>query len=267
VLQLAQDYSSIPLERQKVLDLACGEGVYAIEFALQGATVTAVDGRDLRLNDGAKIRDDLDLKSLDFIVGDVRSINEIVGTTFDTVLFLGIQYHLNVPDVFNVLRSLHEICDGLLIIDTHVSLDPDSSVVYDGHSYDGHYFREHSERDTDETKASRVLASLDNNQSFWFTLGSLVRLLKNTGFTSVAECHIPEAHSRNKDRVTLVARKGTSVDIATYPWINGCSEQRISELVPADSHTALHGAKGMKAVLKNALNGILKPAGYCLRKL
>lgn len=267
VVQLARDFSARPLESQKVIDLACGEGVYAIEFALQGATVTAVDGRDARLNDGVKIKNDLKLDSLDFIVGDVRTINEFVDTTFDTVLFLGIQYHLDVPDVFNVLSGLYELCDGILIIDTHVSLDPDSCVVHDGHRYDGHFFREHSERDSYEMKASRVLASLDNNQSFWFTIESLVRLLKVTGFTSVVECHVPEAHSRKKDRVTLVARKGTTVNIATYPWINGCSEQRISELVPEDSHTALHGAKGLKAVIKNAVNGILKPTGYLLRRV
>ena len=43
------DLTTNPIEQVSVLDLACGEGVYAIEAALRGATVLAIDARTERM--------------------------------------------------------------------------------------------------------------------------------------------------------------------------------------------------------------------------
>ena len=53
---------------------------------------------------------------------DVRDAFVVAHGRFDVVLCLGILYHLDQPDVFRFLARLGELCDGLLILDTHVAL-------------------------------------------------------------------------------------------------------------------------------------------------
>ena len=48
------DLTTNPIEQVSVLDLACGEGVYAIEAALRGATVLAIDARTERMGIGRR---------------------------------------------------------------------------------------------------------------------------------------------------------------------------------------------------------------------
>ena len=48
-VQIASDLSRKPLKDLRVLDLACLEGQFAIEFALQGARVVATEGRPANL--------------------------------------------------------------------------------------------------------------------------------------------------------------------------------------------------------------------------
>ena len=43
IVQVVADVTSKPLEELRVLDLACFEGRYAIEFALQGAEVVGIE--------------------------------------------------------------------------------------------------------------------------------------------------------------------------------------------------------------------------------
>src|SRR5688572_9760362 len=52
VMQLIRDFSKKPLDQLQILDLACGEGVYAIEAALRGAQVKALDARMDRMGEG-----------------------------------------------------------------------------------------------------------------------------------------------------------------------------------------------------------------------
>src|SRR5262249_42171246 len=55
ITQLALELAARPVEELSVLDLACGEGVYAIEAAMHGASVLAVDGRSERMSHGEEI--------------------------------------------------------------------------------------------------------------------------------------------------------------------------------------------------------------------
>lgn len=43
---MIQDITQCDFKNLRILDLACLEGHYAIEFAMQGATVVGIEGRE-----------------------------------------------------------------------------------------------------------------------------------------------------------------------------------------------------------------------------
>jgi len=234
VLQATKDLLRSDLRGVRVLDLGCGEGVYSIEAGLRGANVLAVDGRSGRLDDGRAIAKRLGLSNVEFRIADVRSLRKADIGQFDAVFFLGLQYHLDVPDVFDVMRNVHEMCRGVMILDTHVASDAEQRVEDRGVVFEGESKPEHEAGTDDATKKQRLAASLDNVRSFWLTKPSLYRLLQHVGFTSVFECYVPIEAAKPANRVTLVAVKGTETTLSAYPWINGLSEaeiaKRLSEL-------------------------------------
>jgi len=229
VMQIAKDLLRSDLAGLRFLDLGCGEGVYSIEAGLRGAQVLAIDGRSGRLDDGAAIAKRLGLGDVEFRVADVRALRRADVGQFDVVLFLGLQYHLDVPDVFDVMRHVHDMCRGAMILDTHVALSPVHRAEERGVVFEGESKPEHEPGTDAATKKERLAASLDNTQSFWFTRESLFKLLRHVGFTSVFECHVPLEATKPPNRVTFAAVKGVETPISTYPWINGLSEAQIAD--------------------------------------
>jgi SAM-dependent methyltransferase len=228
VIQATKDLLRRDLRGARVLDLGCAEGVYAIEAGLRGARVLAVDGRSERLDDGRAAARRLGLADVEFRVADVRRLSRAEIGGFDVVFFLGLQYHLAAADVFDVMRNVFEMCDGLTVLDTHVAPAAVERVEHAGLVFEGESKREHDSGDDADTKRARLGASLDNPRSFWFTKPSLLRLLRHVGFTSVHECHVPIECDKRADRVTLVAVKGSETRLSSYPWINGLSEEEIA---------------------------------------
>lgn len=227
VMQLMRDFSKKPFDQLKILDLGCGEGVYAIEAALRGAQVTALDGRTERMGCGAQAAERLRLANLRFEQRDVRTIDVRSHGTMDVVLALGVLYHLDEHDVFSFLESIAGMCGPLLIIDTHVALEAERTVTWRGNDYDGTLVREHRDLDSTEVRRGRLLASLDNPLSFWFTKSSLLRVLHDIGFSSVCECQVPLEPSKPEDRITLIAVKGERVRLSSYPWVNDKTEEEV----------------------------------------
>lgn len=227
ILQVLRDLAAPAGETLRILDLACGEGVYAIEAALRGAEVLALDARTERMQEGSRAAVRLRLDNLTFGQKDVREVKASSHGHFDVILFLGILYHLDVPDLFHVVENLHEMCRQMVIIDTHICLNPWLEVKHKGRVYQGGTYREHGEHDPEPIRRARLLASVDNTLSFWLTKESLIDLLNAIGFTSVLECHAPLEASKPKHRITLVAMKGTRVKISSYPWVNDKSEDEV----------------------------------------
>jgi hypothetical protein len=118
----------------------------------------------------------------------------------------------------------------VVIIDTHVSLFPEREIRFEDSSYWGASYREHSPSASEEEKAKRLWASIDNESSFWFTRPSLVNLISKTGFSSVYECFVPPtfipdmnfqyAGIRAHDRCTFVAIKDHTCELNTSPAAN-----------------------------------------------
>jgi SAM-dependent methyltransferase len=262
ISQLVHDLASRPIDQLRILDVACGEGVYSIELGLRGAEVVGMDARRERMDLGAGCAQRNGLSNVSFKQDDVRNLSRDNYGEFDVILFLGILYHLEALDSFQALEHLYAMCREMLIIDTHVRLNGPEQVQYKGRSYTGVTRREHADRDPQQTRQQRLLMSVDNTFNFWFTKESLTRLLRDIGFTSVLECHAPLEPNKPPNRVTLVALNGKAVQVAAYPWVNSLSEEEIAvKLQPAQRH------KSFRKRLQESANAVLKLVNLELRPL
>jgi hypothetical protein len=218
ILQVVSDVASQPLEAIRLLDLACHEGIYAIEFARHGANVLGIEGRQAHIEKAMFVKDALSLNNVDFVQDDVRNLSKDKYGSFDVVLCLGILYHLDVPDVFRFIECIGEVCDDIAVIDTRITLGPTLPYVYKGTKYWGHRISEgHRPSDTPEEKIKKYWASLDNVTSFHLSRTSLYCMLGRVGFTSVYECYIPPEPEKPVDRITLLAIKGRRRHIINSP--------------------------------------------------
>lgn len=219
-LQMIADTVNKPWEKLRVLDLACLEGLYAIELALQGAQVVGIEGRKANIAKAIFAKDILGLDNLQFVQDDVRNLCKAKYGSFDVVLCLGIFYHLDLPDAFYFMESIAEVCEKLAIADTHISMNAEKCYLYKDQKYWGSSYVEHSDEATRDDKEKSLWASLDNPTSFWFTRYSFYNLLAEVGFTSVYECHNPpvinyerKRLNQEADRNTFLAIKGKQVTL------------------------------------------------------
>jgi Methyltransferase domain len=226
ILQMVADVARCPLSSLRVLDLACLEGLYAIEFARQGATVVGIEGRAASLEKARFAGQTLGLNQLEFYQDDVRNLSSMKYGRFDVVLCLGILYHLDMPDAILFLEQIAAVCQGFAIIDTHIGL-PQKSYSHNGHTYWGQNYIEHNPASTAAERQQNLWASLDNPDSFWFTRTALLNALSHVGFTSVYECWMPAEHDKPSDRLTLIALKGQPQALRCAPLLN---DQPIEDL-------------------------------------
>lgn len=210
VVQLAEDVLG-PCDGLRVLDLACLEGLYSVEFALRGAQVVGIEGREANLAKARFAQEALALDRLELVLDDVRNLRRERYGSFDLVLCIGILYHLDAADVVALLEQIGAVCTRMALVDTHVALAPRSTRSRGGLDLSGVAVLEHAPEMSREEREGRVWASLDNTLSFWPTEPSLLRLLGVSGFTSVAEAKVPAVAGVPPDRRTYVALKGESV--------------------------------------------------------
>jgi SAM-dependent methyltransferase len=228
VMQLTADLAGRSFGDLRILDLGCGEGVYAIEAGLRGAEVVAIDARTERMNEGAAVAARHGLDRVTFSQEDARAIGVSSHGEFDVVYCLGLLYHLDSPSVFELLGRVQALCRSLLVLDTLIAAEPETEVEFGGHVYEGARVREHDAGDSAAVRRGRLLRSIDNEFAFRLTRPALVRALGDAGFTSVLECHAPAEPGKAADRITLAGLTGTPGRIATYPWLNDLSEAAIA---------------------------------------
>jgi len=216
VTQMALDVFGGSLRGVRVLDLACLEGMYALELARRGAEVVAIEGRESNLAKALFAARALGLE-VDFQLGDVRDLDRERHGEFDLVLALGILYHLDAPDLFAVVGRISAVCRRALITDTAVGSAGTEQFVHDGNVYRGVRLVEHALESTEDDRLDAVWSSLDNLTALALSRPSLERLLARQGFTSVLECHVPAEPAKEVDRVTLLAVKGTPAGTLVAP--------------------------------------------------
>ena len=263
VLQIAADLAGKPLSELRVLDLGCLEGQFGLEFALHGSEVIAVEGREANLRKSRFAAKALGASNMDLRYADVRDLTVDDYGKFDVILCLGILYHLDGEDAVQFIHSLANLCRGMLIIDTHISLNPQASIEWNGDRYHGDFWTEYEsgEREAEETEA--LWSSIGNDRSFLFTRASLCNLLRHAGFTSVYECLNPyECHSPEwphppsdgawlewPDRMTFIAMKGQRVKLFTSAATDDSPEHERPE-TPRYLDPILPARAGMVARLR-----------------
>jgi ubiquinone/menaquinone biosynthesis C-methylase UbiE len=216
-VQAVADLAGKPLDRLRMLDLACLEGHYAIEFALHGARAVGIEVREANLSKARFLKSQLGLDNVEFYQDDVRNLSETKYGRFDVVLCAGLLYHLDSPAVFEFIDRVSEVCDRLAIFETFVSLEPAISQVYKDRSYWGTHYVEHQDKDSPDEKYADLWASIDNTRSFWLTKPSLCNALDHAGFTSAFEQLSPSLEHQPLDRHTFIAIKGHTASILSHP--------------------------------------------------
>ena len=227
-----------PLQNLRILDLASLEGIYAIEPARYGAKVVGIEVREANIEKARFIKRRLSLENLELFQDDVRNLSKEKYGSFDIVLCIGIFYHLYAPDVFRFMEKIAEVCEGVLILDTHISFTQEKSYSYEGKTYWGKSYLEHSPSSTLEEREKVLWSSIDNPESFWLTRPSLHNLLTHVGFTSVFECQemkkMYEIHKVH-DRITLVAVKGQRETLKLSSLTNVSPEEEWSDKLNLES--------------------------------
>ena len=135
LVQVTSDLAGKPLSQLRVLDLACHEGHYAIEFAMQGAEAVGIEYREESVAKARFVKDYLHLARLTFYQDDVRNLSREKYGEFDVVICSGILYHLDAPDIFHFVRRIFEVCTRLVYFDTHVALHAEETVEFENRRF------------------------------------------------------------------------------------------------------------------------------------
>lgn len=260
IMQSVADTTNRPLDSLRVVDLACLEGVYGIEFAQHGSEVVGIEGREANIEKARFAKQALGLDNIEFVQDDVRNLSVEKYGKFDVVLCLGILYHLDAPDVFHFVERIAEVCQQVAIIDTHIGISANKTHVYKGQEYHGWTVAEHAPKTSKEERLKSLWGSLDNEKSFWFTRPSLFNLLSLVGFTSVYTCQNPVVPGQWADRDTIVAVKGKRTELLSIPTANGLPQ----ELWPENSRIGLYPSQQTHS--KYAPQNILRKVGGLARR-
>jgi methyltransferase family protein len=193
----------------RIADLGTLEGGYALALAQRGATVLGIEAREQNFVKLELLQEHFDQLNLKFIKADVKDFTLESFGEFDTVLALGILYHLDNPAQW--LSQISDTVKDILIIDSHFApatdedlkllrpefnyLGPLEKIEMNGWTCEGRWFFEYAE---DVDRESQLWASYSNNRSFWMTKESLLLALWHAGFALVLE-----QHDYNVDRYKL----------------------------------------------------------------
>lgn len=268
LLQVGADAVGKPLEQCRVLDLACLEGHYAIEFALHGAKAVGTEGRAVSVAKCDYVREALNLTRLRFVQDDVRNLSKEAYGSFDIVICSGLLYHLTADAVCTLIHTLGQITARVLLLDTFISLDGRESVEVEGGTLQGHFYFEHDEA----MDASELLwASLDNHDSFWLTEPSLVNLMIDAGFTSVSDVLAPAMPGNLRDRKTYLAMRGTLLPVLSSDPTDAAGMAPVpatpSSQVDASQHVRGPLFRAAKRLLPPMLKDLIKPPLRLIRVL
>jgi 2-polyprenyl-3-methyl-5-hydroxy-6-metoxy-1,4-benzoquinol methylase len=205
ILTIINHQLSGAFEAKRILDIGCLEGYFSAECALQGASVVGIDGKAINIRKCEFVRSVLGIQNLTLVRDDAMRVTRKKYGSFDVVLALGLLYHLDNP--FRFLANMADLCDGFILIDTHIALADQPSLIKGDwrpdlspprefrvgeKTYTGRMFREFDPGANQLSKDLSTTAALRNNFSVWLTEESLIRLLRDVGFDQTYKFLFPK---------------------------------------------------------------------------
>jgi len=245
LVQVAADAVGKPLNECRVLDLACLEGHYGIEFALQGAETVCTDIRDANVAKTAFVAEKLGLDRLTVYKDDVLNLSPENYGMFDIIVCSGILYHLEGEGAHKLLKAMAQCCRGVTLVDTYVALSADDTKHIDGMALTGAHYQEHLPGTDKKERLKDLWASVDNDSSFWFTTTA-----PHPGLTT--------------DRKAFLALKGEPVTIKSSTITQGQPHKTVDVEAPVSlhpsqiKHNVVHSVA--KQVLPQNIKDMIKPA-------
>ena len=159
-----------PLSGERLLDLGCGHGKFAVAAADLGWKVTGVDARSERWPGDGRVQ---------WVCFDVR---EYPLEGFDVISVLGLLYHLDQPSQLELLKRCAASGAVLTILETHVGLKQRDEEG----GYRGQYYKE----------PGLATSSWGNEVSFWPTEECLIKMARDAGFSLISPVHPPREKHR-----------------------------------------------------------------------
>lgn len=178
------------LAGKTIVDLACLEGGYTVEFVRLGMIATGVEVRESNFRNCFYVKDRVNLPNLTFVRDDVMNIGRY--PAFDVIFATGILYHLDLPRRF--LAHAAGVCGKAMFLQTHYATRGPSpgnenfrlSELTENEGLPGRWFHEH-EGPTNEELEKLNWASWANQRSFWICKENLLAEIRNAGFDVVVE--------------------------------------------------------------------------------
>ena len=173
IVQIVSDFVDKPLSKCRILDLGCLDGIFSIEFAQQGAKTIGIEIREANIKKAIFCKEVLNLNNLEFRQEDARNISIESHGMFDAIICSGLLYHLTASDAIELISKMFDMSHKVVVIDTHIALEPITRFLNDNNEYWGVLMAEHGENDSKLIKEHRLWSSWNNNHSFWFTRPSV----------------------------------------------------------------------------------------------
>jgi tRNA (mo5U34)-methyltransferase len=109
------------LDGVSLLDIGACDGFFSREFHKRGAQVTALDYKSKNMT-GFQIMESCYGHSFEHYHANIYEAPNHLKTKFDTVVCLGVLYHL--PDMMKALAAIRNLCKKNLILETYVEEVP-----------------------------------------------------------------------------------------------------------------------------------------------
>lgn len=159
------------LSNTECLDIGCHEGFYSLGLARRGVRrVTGIDAREENLRRARFVAEAMGLSGIEYRQGQVETLAQREGRSYDLTLFLGVLYH--VEDPMLCLRNVAAVTRELCIVETQVVDEVDGFAEWGSREWTRPY--------------QGILALID--ESGEFCAGN-----RETGVSPIATCPSPKA--------------------------------------------------------------------------
>ena len=194
-------------EAKRILELGSLEGAHSALLARAPGVkeVVAIEGRAHNLEKAELVRRLLRLDHLKFVQANLETTDLTKLGGFDAVFCTGLLYHL--PEPWKLIEQLPRVAPKLLLW-THYAEDVAADTVQAG--YRG--------RVQTEGGADEPLSGMSPT-AFWLTLGSMIKLLSASGYSSVHVLRNDFAHPNGP--AVLIAAATHEVAFARPPRWRG----------------------------------------------